>query len=51
MSYAPRPPTERTFTTLGTVRQVLADVRLVLIAHDEIAGLMEAMDSMAFTTR
>ena len=44
-----QPSTERTFTSLGTVRQVLPDTRLVLIAHGEIAGLMEAMDSMAFS--
>ncbi len=44
-----QPSTERTFTTLGTVRRLLPDTRLVLVAHDEIAGLMEAMDSMAFS--
>jgi Cu/Ag efflux protein CusF len=45
----PQPSTERTFSTHGTVRRVLPDSRLVLVAHDEIAGLMEAMDSMAFS--
>jgi uncharacterized iron-regulated protein/Cu/Ag efflux protein CusF len=44
-----QPSTERTFTTLGTVQRLLPDTRLVLIAHGEIAGLMEAMDSMAFS--
>ena len=44
-----QPSAERTFTTDGTVRRLLPDTRLVLIAHDEIAGLMEAMDSMAFS--
>ena len=43
------PSTDRTFTTLGTVQRLLPDARLVLIAHAEIAGLMEAMDSMAFS--
>ena len=42
-------PTERIFTTEGTVRQLLPESRLVLIAHAEIPGLMDAMDSMAFS--
>ena len=40
---------ERVLTTHGTVRRILPDVRLVLIAHEEIPGSMEAMDSMAFS--
>jgi Cu/Ag efflux protein CusF len=48
---ATAPPTgDRVFTTQGTVRRLLPDARLVLIAHDEIRGAMEAMDSMAFST-
>jgi Cu/Ag efflux protein CusF len=42
-------PTERVFTTQGTVRRLLPDARLVLFAHEEIPGLMDAMDSMAFS--
>ena len=42
-------PAERVFTTQGTVRRLLPDAKLVLVAHGEIPGLMEAMDSMAFS--